>query len=472
MPPAWLSIAFVLATLGGVVVTLYQWQQRASPHPELVRKLLHIPMGLMTLSFPWLFDTVLPVLIVGSLAIAILLALRYYAPLANRFGQVLGGVKRRSWGEIYFPISVMLLFTLASQQPLLFCIPILILTIADAVAALIGTYYGHYRYTATEGQKSAEGSIGFFTATFLSVHIPLLLFSATGRAESLLIGLILGLLVMLLEAIAWQGLDNLLIPLGSFLLLTTHLEMDLAALWARLAVLLGLSLLVWSWHDRTTLNDSALLGAILVGYFCWALGGWPWLMAPLTLLISYPFLIYRVFPLQASRRTSEQQRMEWLPAELDPVQPPWNPPHWQRVHNVHAVLSVAAAGLWWLFLYRLTNAPSLIYPYTLAFAANLAIIGIAGLPSDRYWSYARLRWVAFYPLLSWLLLYTPVVVMNAFSRPAVISAVVGLASIGAVAIAYYVTQPRLRHRGSSTSQWLCRIFYTWLGSLIALWPLR
>lgn len=143
MPPAWLSIALVLVTLGGVVVTLYQWQRRASPHPELVRKLLHIPMGLMTLSFPWLFDTALPVLIMGSLAIATLLALRYYRPLASRFGQVLGGVKRRSWGEIYFPISVMLLFALAPQQPLLFCVPILILTIADAIAALIGTFT-HY----------------------------------------------------------------------------------------------------------------------------------------------------------------------------------------------------------------------------------------------------------------------------------------------------------------------------------------
>lgn len=470
MPPAWLSIALVLMTLGGVVATLHQWQRRASPNPELVRKLLHIPMGLMTLSFPWLFDAVLPVLVVGSLAIATLLALRYYAPLASRFGQVLGGVKRRSWGEIYFPISVMLLFALTPQQPLLFCIPILILTIADAVAALIGTYYGHYRYTATEGQKSAEGSIGFFTATFLSVHIPLLLFSSTGRAESVLIGLILGLLVMLLEAIAWQGLDNLLIPLGSFLLLTTHLEMDLAALGVHLAVVIGLSLLVWSWHDRTTLNDSALLGAILVGYFCWAIGGWPWLIAPLTLLISYPFLIYRVFPLQASLSASEQQRMEWLPVELDPGQAPWNPPHWQRVHNVHAVLSVTTAGLVWLFMYRLTNAPGLIYPYTLAFAANLAIIGIAGLPGDRYWSRDRVQWVAVYALMSWLLLYTPVVVMDAFSQPAVVRAGVGLVSISGVAIAYYVIQPRLRHQDSSTSQWICRIFYTLLGSLMALWP--
>lgn len=476
MPAVWLSILLVLTTLGGVMMALYHWQRLASPHPELVRKLLHIPMGLMTLSFPWLFETVQSVLLVGGLAIATLLALRYYPPLASRFGQVLGGVKRRSLGEIYFPLSVMLLFGLTPHQPLLFCIPILILTLADAVAALIGTYYGHYRYTATEGQKSAEGSIGFFTVTFLSVHIPLLLFSSTGRAESLLIALILGLLVMLLEAIAWQGLDNLLIPLGSFLLLTTYVEMDVAALGIRLTVLLGLSLLVWGWHDRTTLNDSALLGAILVGYFCWAIGGWPWLVAPLTLLISYPFLIYRVFPLQAPLSPAERQWMAWLPDDAALSVTPRHPPHWQRVywqriHNVHAVLSVAAAGLCWLFIYRLTNASALLYPYTLAFAANLAIIGIAGLPRDRYWARERMQWVSVYTLLSWLLLYVPLVVMHQFARTAVLGALLGLVGIGSVAIAYYCTQPKLR-QSNSRFQWLCRVVYTLLGSLAALLPLN
>ncbi len=92
------------------MMALYHWQRLASPHPELVRKLLHIPMGLMTLSFPWLFETVQPVLWVGGLAIAILLALRYYPPLASRFGQVLGGVKRRSLGEICTLLSWLLLY--------------------------------------------------------------------------------------------------------------------------------------------------------------------------------------------------------------------------------------------------------------------------------------------------------------------------------------------------------------------------
>jgi len=453
------------------MMALHRWQRLTSPHPELVRKLLHIPMGLLTLSFPWLFETALPVLVVGSLAIASLLLLRYYPPLARRFGQVLGGVKRRSLGEIYFPVSVMVLFGLTPHQPLLFCIPILILTLADAVAALIGTHYGRYRYTATEGQKSAEGSISFFTATFLSVHIPLLLFSPTGRAETLLIALILGLLVMLIEAIAWQGLDNLLIPLGSFLLLITHLEMDVAALGIRLAVLSSIALLIWGWHPRTTLNDSALLGAILVGYFSWAIGGWPWLVAPLTLLISYPFLIYRTFPFQTSLAPDQQPRMDWEPKDV-PFTKIWQPQRWQRVHNVHAVLSVAATGLCWLFLYRLTDTADLIYPYTLGFAGNLAIIGIARLSPDRYWSRDRAQWVAFYTLLSWLLLYAPLVVMQEFSRQSVLGAGVGVVGIGGMAIAYYCTQPALRQPGRSTLQWLCRILYTLLGSLVAFLPLQ
>jgi phytol kinase len=71
--------------------------------------------------------------------------------------------ERRSLGEVYFPAAVAVLFCLSHQTPLLFCIPILMLTLADAVAALIGVRYGRLRYQTLEGQKSAEGSITFFT---------------------------------------------------------------------------------------------------------------------------------------------------------------------------------------------------------------------------------------------------------------------------------------------------------------------
>ena len=73
--------------------------------------------------------------------------------------------------------------------------------------------------------------MAFFAVALLTVHVPLLLWvPAVGRAECLLIAVTLALLAMILEAIAWRGLDNLFVPLGSFVLLKAFIPMPAPAL--------------------------------------------------------------------------------------------------------------------------------------------------------------------------------------------------------------------------------------------------
>ena len=130
------------------------------------------------------------------------------------------------------------------------------------------------RYQTDEKLKSAEGSVAFFTAAFLSCHIPLLLFSQTGRAKTLSISLTAGFVVMLLDIISWRGQDNLIIPIGMFFLLQLYLPLDAQALLRRPLVIVGLVALVVFWRKRTTLSDSAVLAGALSGYALWAFGGW------------------------------------------------------------------------------------------------------------------------------------------------------------------------------------------------------
>ncbi|HEY9639942.1 MAG TPA: hypothetical protein V6C57_05630 [Coleofasciculaceae cyanobacterium] len=462
---SWLAIGLVMAILGGLLLGLRLYQRRSSPHPEVVRKLLHIPMGLITLSFPWLFTSPVPVIVLASLAVGGLLLLRCHPRLRQEFGSVLGGVGRRSLGEIYFPIAVATVFSLSQGNPLLFGIPILILTLADAIAAIIGVRYGQVHYSTSEGEKSAEGSLAFFMAAFFSVHVPLLLLSSTGRTETLLIALILGLLVMLLEAIAWRGLDNLFIPLGSFVLLQSHLSMSAVELWARLAVTVVLVVFVLCWRKQTTLNDSALLGAAFVGYLSWTLGGWRWLVPPLTLLVTYPLFVSWVNQQKMPLTPQERQIMRWLPAQSD------RPRQWQRIHTIHSVLSVCAAGLFWLLLFVPLNRPEFFYPYTLAFAANLAIVGVAGLSPVNYWQRAHWVRVVLHVLKAWLLLFIPFLLMVGLSRPSIDAALVGLVGTALSAIAYYLSQPYLRNCPTDTLSWICRTLYTLLASALSLIPL-
>jgi phytol kinase len=220
----WLGMAIELAMLAILMCGLSLYQRWRSISPELSRSLFHIGGGLTTLILPWIFAEAWPVVLLTLITVPSLLALKYIHTFKGNLGSVLYRIDRKSFGEVYFPLSVCLLFVFAHGNTLLFIIPVLILTLADPAAALIGSRYGRLRYKNIKGQKSIEGSATFFLVAFLCVLIPLLLFSTMGLVKAALISTIVGLMVMMAEAIAWEGLDNLFIPVVGFLVLAIMLN--------------------------------------------------------------------------------------------------------------------------------------------------------------------------------------------------------------------------------------------------------
>ncbi|SEO48045.1 hypothetical protein [Aquisalimonas asiatica] len=426
----WLAITGVLAALTALGLGLWLCQRRFALHPELVRKLFHVGAGGICMTLPWVFTEAWPVLTLTGAALAGLVGVRILAAYGQGPGSILHDISRRSVGEIAFPVAVAVLFLLTADTPLLYVIPLLVLTLADAAAALAGLRYGTVRYTTSEGRKSLEGSAAFFLVTFLSVHVPLLLFSDVGRPESLLLGLVLALLVMLLEAIAWRGMDNIYIPLGCYLLLTTHWHADTGQLAGLLAVTAGLLAFAWWWRTRTTLHDSATLATALIGYLLWAVGGWIWLVPPLVVFITYVLL---------SRR---------LNGDGD------------HVHGLRALLSVTIpGGLWLLFALHLQR-PELYAPYTAAFAAQLAIIGVARFryqfPRTSNWR----TWVTA-ALRAWALVYVPFAAMAASgatgavtSHALLLQVAAGGAATALAALLFSRLQPGLDDCPVDNARWL------------------
>jgi phytol kinase len=236
----WLGIALELALLASLMAGLTLYQRWYPLSPETSRKLFHIGGGLTTLTFPWVFTSSWPIILLALITIPSLLALKYIRSFKGNLGTILYRIDRKSFGEIYFPLSVCLLFVIVGTHPLLFIIPVLILTLADPMAAIIGGYYGRLRYLTIKGQKSIEGSAAFFLVAFFCVHIPLLLFTDTGRVEDVLIATLVALLVMLVEAVSWNGLDNLLIPLSSYFLLLLVFQLPIQILLLDPAIVLSL----------------------------------------------------------------------------------------------------------------------------------------------------------------------------------------------------------------------------------------
>jgi phytol kinase len=406
-----LSVAAVFGVVVLLLVLLRVLKRFVAITPEQVRKMAHIGTGALAMSFPWIFSSPWAVCLVCSLAALLMAGIQYFPPLQSRLGGVLHSVGRTSRGDLYFPISVALLFVLARGNKLLYVVPILVLTLADSMAALLGEQYGKHGYSGIGGIKSMEGSVGFFTVAFFSVHVPLLLFTQLGRPETLLIAADIGLVVTLLEAIAWRGLDNIFIPLGVFILLHIYTAMPVSLLLARLIVAIALLLFVALYRSRTTLEASALLAAVLVLYTAWGLGGWRWLLAPATLLVTYPLF----HPGKLLRE--------------------------DRTHNVYAVISAASSGLVWVFIAQSRRGDALLFPYTLGYAIQLALLAwtlsVAHRPEREPWKFG--------PLLvtqSCILMLAPWAFEQHFSRTALLECGIAWALSGTTFVIFCAVERR------------------------------
>lgn len=399
IPPA-VGIAAVLGALAVTLGGLKRWQRAARPHPELVRKVAHVGMGLVTLSFPWVFAGATPVVVLCLGAAAGLASIRVVPALGRAVGSVLGGVRRASWGEIYFPAAVATVFVLSRGDRLLYLVPILLLTVADAAGALVGVFYGRTRYRTGEGGKSLEGSLAVFLASFLATHVPLLLVAEIGRPESLLIALNIAALATMLEAVAAGGADNVLLPLGGFVMLRAFLPMETAELGLALGVTAGLSVLIVGWRHRTTLRDDALLAAILAGWALWAMAGWPALVPALGLLFAYNALWPRT-----ARGTT-------------------------RPHGVAAVVSACGPSLAWALLGTAVDGFRSLPPVTFAFAAHLAFTGMAWRALRRP-SGGRIGGMAVVAATAWVVVVAPALWFAGSAGLAVRWAVVGAAVVAA-----------------------------------------
>ncbi|ADV66816.1 diacylglycerol/polyprenol kinase family protein [Deinococcus maricopensis] len=333
------AATLLLALLGGARTL----QVRARLHPEVARKCMHVGVGLIALSFPWLLREAWAVWTVCAVAVFTLVSLRVVRTLRDNVSGVLLSVERTSLGDVYFLGAVGALFTLAGRDTLLYVIPLLVLTFADAVAALIGVRYGQRRFVAADGVKSVEGSAAFALAAFFATHVPLLLFTDVGRAETLVLSALVGVLVMLLEAVAWEGLDNLFIPLGTLVVLRGHLSVPLDVQVLHLLLALALTALVFAARRALPLTAGALIGAAFIVYVCGTVGGPAWMYAPITVAAAWGVL--RV---------------------MDPRAP--------GEYGVQAVGSLAAPALLWLLSARYLDRPQDAFPFTVAWAAQLACL--------------------------------------------------------------------------------------------------
>lgn len=236
----------VIKTLSHIPLTSDQTQ-------EYVRKTLHVSMGSICLSFPWIFQSGLVVSLLAFLSTSILWAIRYCKGFfLSKMKSVICSNSRLSYGEFYFPAAVAITFILSGGEPLLYTVPIAILTFADASSALFGIKWGRHPFKYLPFKKSYEGSLAFFLVSFIVSVIGLAAFSDIDTRFILMISAMVAVFTTLIEALCPIGLDNLMVPLGALFILKTHLPLSQEDLVFRLLAMMALPFLLLL--DQRNLN--------------------------------------------------------------------------------------------------------------------------------------------------------------------------------------------------------------------------
>ena len=186
---------------------------------ELKRKALHISVGLTALSFPLFLNEKWMIVASIGLVVAWLLAVRRLAFLRHHFGSVLHDVRRTSLGDVYFAFAIGGLLLLTQDKPIFFVIPILILTLADAFAAIVGKMFPVGPLAGVAKGKTAAGCIAFFVVAFAVSSWLLLAIADLQTGHALFVAAGLAASTCVAEAISRRGIDNLMVPTVAYLAL-------------------------------------------------------------------------------------------------------------------------------------------------------------------------------------------------------------------------------------------------------------
>ena len=123
--------------------------------------------------------------------------------------------RKRNYGLIYFPVTLLLLVVLQYQGvlPSIACtIGVLVMGYGDGLAALIGRKWGKRKLNIPSGGKTWLGTFVMFLVSFLVTFIGLLMTSLP-LGSVVGVSLLVGAVSAFVEAITPLGLDNLTVPL-------------------------------------------------------------------------------------------------------------------------------------------------------------------------------------------------------------------------------------------------------------------
>jgi len=208
-----IAYAYIFMIIG-LAEALKRWRGYGS---DFTRKFIHIGVGMLSWLVPVLFSSPWP-FVIACLSFAVINFLDW------RYGFISSMVSsdQSNLGTVYFPIAAGVVTILFWEEPRLLVAALMPLTWGDGLASVIGRLYGKNRYTIFGHTRSFQGSAAFFFLALVGSWLALVFGYGTpdiSLAQGFLPVLVLAGTTTLSEAISPWGLDNLIVPATSIIVL-------------------------------------------------------------------------------------------------------------------------------------------------------------------------------------------------------------------------------------------------------------
>lgn len=175
--------------------------------------MIHTLGGIPALFLPWATHSIPVVGILCAQYVVLLCAAKRFKML-----QSIHGVERATYGAELYPVAVLLCFCMyrVFDDKLFHTLPLSIVVFADAAAAVCGRRCPIKTYRCFGEVKSVGGSTVFFVVAF-GLAVSQLYFYSSGM--NLKIAAEISFVCTIVENFGVYGIDNILVPVGAFVLL-------------------------------------------------------------------------------------------------------------------------------------------------------------------------------------------------------------------------------------------------------------
>ncbi|MCZ7557425.1 MAG: DUF92 domain-containing protein [Bacteroidia bacterium] len=260
---------------------------------EIIRKSVHILTGVLIAFAPPLFPRGEPVVFIASIFV-LFNALAY----ARGWLTAVHHTQRRSYGTVYYPLSLLVLAALFwDEYPDLVIASIMVMAIGDAAAGIVGESMRRpHQYAVTSDKKSLEGSMAMFSGSFIALLLILSVYGDSGLDFSrrwnaspvLVISALfaISLFATALEAASSRGLDNLSVPFATAFALHLCFASGVSsdAMLFLTGTILGSGIAYLAWRLRM-LSLSGAVATFILATIIFGIGGWKWTLPIFTFFI-------------------------------------------------------------------------------------------------------------------------------------------------------------------------------------------